>query len=146
MSVFKGAEWEQVSEGESRYGISDAKQAVFRGKERPLSLGNRMSGRRESWPPPGPFLGTRPGTNPHVELIGELSCRVATWKNSPFLLYYHYLPHPRHFWYQMCGLSTPNNSDTNCPELELTQQVKDSGLSSTRLFSYHTHTSDTRCK
>lgn len=33
-----------------------------------------LSGRRESWPPPGPFLGTRPGT----KLIGELSCRVAT--------------------------------------------------------------------
>lgn len=57
MSVFKGAEWEQVSERESRYGISDAKQAVFRGKERPLSLGNRIVRKKRKLAPTWAFPG-----------------------------------------------------------------------------------------
>lgn len=90
MSVFKGTEWEHVSER-----ISDAEQAVFsqvsRGRERTLSLGNRMGKKKRKqaptwflWHSTGLFLGTRPGTSPHVELIGEPACGVATWKTPRF--------------------------------------------------------------
>lgn len=97
-----------TSERVSRYGISDAEQAVFSqvssSKERTLSLGNRIGRKKRKqaptwflWYSTGLFLGTRPETSPYVDLIGEPSCGVATWKNTPLLLYYHYLPHPHHF-------------------------------------------------